>query len=58
MNELKYLIFDYCKRIGFAKERSYYSMKCFLKKDFLLLPNKLIENILDLVILKNTIHHL
>ena len=55
MNELNDLIFDYCKRIAFVKERSYYSMKCFLKKDFLLLRNKLIENILDLVILKNTI---
>ena len=55
MNELNDLIFDYCKRIAFVKERSYYSMKFFLKKDFLLLRNKLIENILDLVILKNTI---
>ena len=35
---------NYYKRIGFSKERSYYSMKR-LKKELLLLGNKLIEKV-------------
>ena len=35
------------KRIGFVKERSYYSMKCLKKNDLLLLANKSIERITD-----------
>ena len=37
---------NYYKRIGFSKEKSYCSMK-LLKKDLLLLANKLIEKIPD-----------
>ena len=48
VNEIRDFIFEsYCKRIGFSKENSYYSMKCFKQKDLLLLANKLIEKIPD-----------
>ena len=48
INELRDFIFEnHYKRIGFFKERSYDSKKRFLKKDLLLVPNKLMENILD-----------
>ena len=43
VNEIRDFIFkNYYKRIEFSKKNSYYSMKC-LKKDLLLLANKLIE---------------
>ena len=38
-----YMFENYCKRIKFTKENSYYSMKHQKKKDFLLLATKLIE---------------
>ena len=40
---------NHCKRTGFSKEISYYSMKRLKKKkkDLLLLANKLIEHICD-----------
>ena len=42
INEIRDFIFGYYyKQIGFSKESSYYSMK-HLKKDLLLLANKLI----------------
>ena len=45
---LRDFIFEnYYKRIGFAKERTYYSMKRLKKKDLLLLATKLIEKIPD-----------
>ena len=45
VNEIRDFIFkNYYKRIEFFKENSYYSMK-YLKKDLLLLANKLIEKI-------------
>ena len=48
VNEIKDFIFEnYYKRIGFSKENSYYSIKHLLKKDLLLLANKLIEKIPD-----------
>ena len=48
VNELGYIIFEnYYKRIGFAKERSYYSSKRLKRKDLLLLATKLIEKIPD-----------
>ena len=46
VNEIYFILENYYKWIGFSKENSYYSMKCFKKKD-LLLANKLIENIPD-----------
>ena len=48
VNEIRYFFFqNYYKLSGFVKERSFYSMKRFLKKDFLLLVTKLIEKIHD-----------
>ena len=48
VNEIRYFIFEnYCKRIGFSKENSYYVMKRLKEKDLLLLANKLIEQIPD-----------
>ena len=48
VNEIGDFIFkNYYMKIGFSKENSYYSMKR-LKKDLLLLANKLIEKIPDL----------
>ena len=48
VNEHRYFIFEnYYKRIGFVKERRYYSMKYLKIKDLLLLSTKLIENIPD-----------
>ena len=48
INELRDFIFEnYCKRIGFVKEKSYCSMKRLKKKYLLFLPNKLIEKIPD-----------
>ena len=48
VNELRHIIFEnYCKRIGFVKERSYYSLKRFKRKDLLLLATKLIEKTPD-----------
>ena len=38
---------NHYKRIGFSKEKSYYSMKLLKKKDLLLLANKLIEKMPD-----------
>ena len=47
INEIRDFTFEnYYKRIGFSKEGSYYSMKC-LKKNLLLLANKLIEKVPD-----------
>ena len=47
IDEIKDFIFEnYYKQIGFSEESSYYSMKR-LKKNSLLLANKLIKNILD-----------
>ena len=44
VNELRCFIFEkYYKRIRYVKERNYYSVKCFFKKNLLLLPTKLIE---------------
>ena len=38
VKEIRDFIFEnYCKRIGFFIENSYYSMKCLEKKDLLLL---------------------
>ena len=43
INEIKDLVFkNYYERIGFPKEKNYYSMKRLKKKDLLLLANKLI----------------
>ena len=48
VKELKDIIFkNYCRRIKFTKENSYYSMKHQKKKDFLLLATKLTEEIAD-----------
>ena len=48
VNEIRYFIFEnYCKRIGFSKENSYYVMKRLKEKGLLLLANKLIEQIPD-----------
>ena len=48
VNELIVVIFgNYCKRIGFVKERSYYLMKRLTKKDLLFLATKLTEKIPD-----------
>ena len=38
---------NYCKRIVFFKESSYYSVKSSKKKDILLLARKLIETVRD-----------
>ena len=47
-NEIRDFISEnYCKRIGFSKENSYYVMKRLKEKDLLLLANKLIEQIPD-----------
>ena len=47
------------KRIRFSKKNSYYSMEHMKKKKgLLLLANKLVEKILILAMLKNTINHL
>ena len=44
VNELRDFIFEnYCKRIGFAKERSYYSMKRLKKKKRFLVAAKQIN---------------
>ena len=44
VNELRDFIFqNYYKRTGFAKERSFFSIKCLKKKIFLLLSTKLVE---------------
>ena len=41
INEIKYFIFEnYYKRIEFSEETNYYSVKCFKKKDLLLLASK------------------
>ena len=43
-NELRCFIFEkYYKWIGYVIERNYHLVKCFFKKDLLLLPTKLIE---------------
>ena len=59
VNEIRdFIIENYYKRIGFSREDSYYSMKkiyekdfnekdLYIKKDLLLLANKLIEKISD-----------
>ena len=48
VNEIRDFISEnYCKRIGFSKENSYYVMKRLKEKDLLLLANKLIEQIPD-----------
>ena len=47
-NEIRDFIFENCyKRIGFSKENSYYSVKCLMKKDLLLLANNLVKKIAD-----------
>ena len=46
------------KRIRFSKKNSLYSMEHLKKKGLLLLANKLVEKILILAMLKNTINHL
>ena len=57
VNEIREFIFENnYKRISFSKENSYYSIKHFLKKDLLLLVNKLIEKYLILVMVKNINH--
>ena len=46
VNELRDFIFENCcKKIGFVKEISYYSMKHLKRKTLLLLSTKLIEKI-------------
>ena len=59
VNEFRDFIFEnYYKRIGFAKERSYYSMKP-LKKRFVAACNQINrKKYLIVVILKNTINNL
>ena len=58
VNEIRDFIFEnYYKRIGFSKERSYYSMKRLKRKDLLLLAKKLIEKYLILIMVKNTMNH-
>ena len=48
VNKLRGFIFEnYNKRIGFLKEKIYYSMKRLKKKGLLLLATKLIEKIPD-----------
>ena len=48
VNRHRNFIFEnYYKRIGFVKERSYYSMKCLKRKDLLLLATKLIKKTPD-----------
>ena len=45
-NEISDFIFrNYCKRIRFFKESSYYSRKRSKKKDLILVANKLIEKV-------------
>ena len=57
-NDVRDFIFEnYYKQIAFIKERSCYSVK-HLKTKLLLVVNKLIENYLILLILRNTISHL
>ena len=47
-NEIRDFIFEnWYKRIGFSKENSYYSVKCLMKKDLLLLANNLVKKIAD-----------
>ena len=56
INEIKHFIFEnYYKRIGFSQKISYNSMKYLTKKDLLSLADKLVKNIPDLRMLKNTI---
>ena len=56
--EIRDFIFkNYHKQIGYSTEKSYYSMKRLKRKYLLLLANKLIEKISDLVMLKNIIKH-
>ena len=44
INEIRDFIFDSSyKRIGFSKERNYYSIKRLKKKELLFLVNKFIE---------------
>ena len=58
INETKDFIFEnYYKRIGFSKESSCYSIKR-LKKDLMLLSNKLIEKYPILIMKKNSVNHL
>ena len=48
VNDIRDFIFEnYYKRTGFSKEGSYYSMKQLKRKDFVLLANKLIEQVPD-----------
>ena len=49
VNEIRDVMFEnYCKRIGFSKESSYYSIKHQKKKDLQLFVIKLIEKTPDL----------
>ena len=59
VNELRDFIFqNYYERIGFAKERSFFSIKC-LKKTFFVAFNQISrKKYLILVMLKNFINHL
>ena len=48
VNDIRdFIIENYYKRTGFSKEGSYYSMKQLKRKDFVLLANKLIEQVPD-----------
>ena len=60
VNKLKDFFFeDYCKRIGFVKDRSYYSMKRLRKKRLVIACKQINRTIyVNLVMLKNTINYL
>ena len=46
-NNRDFIFENYCERIGFSQEESYYSMKRLKTKDLLLLANKLMEKVPD-----------
>ena len=60
VNELRDFIFqNYYKRTGFAKERSFFSIKCLKKKNFFVAFNQISrKKYLILVMLKKFINHL
>ena len=59
VNQLRDFIFEsYYKRIGFVKERSYYSIKPLNKYCFVALHQTNIKKYLMVVMLKNTSSHL
>ena len=58
VNEIRDFIFEnYYKQNGFSEEGSYFFLKRLQRKDLLLLPNKLKEKYLILVMLKNILNH-